>query len=755
MIRLGLRLTVAGGREALARLVIITVAVTIGTGLLLAALAGVNAVDAQNARYAWLETGYVRGTLATADTPDPLLGMITSDAFSGQDIIRVDVAGTGPRSPVPPGIPRLPGPGQYYASPAMAKLLRATPAAELADRYDGRLVGTIGANALPAPNSLIVVIGHTPDQLARQGALKVARINTVPPNDCTTCPANVGINANGIDLILAVVAGAMLFPILILIGSATRLSAARREQRFAAMRLVGATPRQISIISAVEAAVGAAAGTVAGFALFYAVRSSIARIPFTGAPFYPSDLSLHPLEISMVAIGVPLASAVVALVALRRVQVSPLGVTRRVTPKAPSAWRLVMIVLGFAELAYFVTGGAHPATGPGQVAAYLPGFLIIMAGLVVAGPWFTMVGARTIARRARRPATLIAARRLADDPKAAFRAISGLVLALFVTTVAVAVITAVVANRGTVPGEASATPTLVKDFGLDFVPRHSAGSKPPLGRVPASEVAELSSIPGVRGVLLIHADPSAPADDYYVPQGGAALNAGLVSCAELARMPSRGHCAAGAAVGIVTPDFNRSSQAGAVWPAASIPAAGVAALPVKWVVVTTDRTGQALERARTVLERGDPGQDAPFTVGEWERQNARLILQYEQLAEVVILVTLVIAGCSLAVTVAGGLNERKRPFSLLRLTGVPLAVLRRVVALESAAPLMASAAVSIAVGFLAAQLFLRSQLGYTVQPPGIGYYVMVVVGLLASLAIIASMLPVLDRITGPEAARND
>ena len=34
---------------------------------------------------------------------------------------------------------------------------------------------------------------------------------------------------------------------------------------------------------------------------------------------------------------------------------------------------------------------------------------------------------------------------------------------------------------------------------------------------------------------------------------------------------------------------------------------------------------------------------------------------------------------SSAVSVAGGLNERKRPFSLLRLTGVRLATLRRVV----------------------------------------------------------------------------
>ena len=52
-----------------------------------------------------------------------------------------------------------------------------------------------------------------------------------------------------------------------------------------------------------------------------------------------------------------------------------------------------------------------------------------------------MAAARVMARRTSRPGALIAARRLADDPRAAFRAVSGLVLALFITTVAVVGIT--------------------------------------------------------------------------------------------------------------------------------------------------------------------------------------------------------------------------------------------------------------------------------------------------------------------------
>ena len=68
---------------------------------------------------------------------------------------------------------------------------------------------------------------------------------------------------------------------------------------------------------------------------------------------------------------------------------------------------------------------------------------------------------------------------------------------------------------------------------------------------------------------------------------------------------------------------------------------------------------------------------------------------------------------------------------------------------------MVTAAASIGAGLLAAHLFLRAQLHETLQPPGLEYYLVIVAGLLASLAVIASTLPLLNRITGPETARNE
>ena len=56
MIPLGLRLAVSG-REAITRLVVLTVAVGLGVGLLLTALAATNAVKTWNGRHVWFWTG--------------------------------------------------------------------------------------------------------------------------------------------------------------------------------------------------------------------------------------------------------------------------------------------------------------------------------------------------------------------------------------------------------------------------------------------------------------------------------------------------------------------------------------------------------------------------------------------------------------------------------------------------------------------------------------------------------------------------
>ena len=764
MISLGLRLTVAGGKEAVTRLAMIAVAVAIGVGLLLTTLAGLNAVKNQNARYAWLETGYTApgtpGIATTTTHTDPVWWKLSVDYYQGKRIGRIDVAATGPNPPIPPGIGKLPGPGQYYASPAMGRLLRSTPSSELGDRFQGRQVGTIGDAALPAPTSLLIVVGrNVADLSADPNARQVNSISTTVPSDCNGCVIGVGINGHGITLILSAVIAGLLFPVLIFIGGATRLSAARREQRFAAMRLVGATPRQISVISAVESSAAAAIGVTVGFGLFFALRPELAAIPFTGDPFFTGDLSLTLPDVLGVVLGIPLAAAIAARLALRRVNISPLGVSRRVTPRPPRAWRVVPLLAGLGELGYFAyvhdIGATSRAPVSTEVAAFLSGILLTMTGLVVAGPWLTMLGSRLMARHATRPATLIAGRRLAGNPTAGFRAISGLVLAVFVGTCALGVITTVVAyDGGTVGDPALARGTLIATF------RQGPDHKTILTSADAVTLKRLGAVPGVTGVAAIHV----VSDGITYRRNGQDIGPlpDVVSCGQLAGIPALGRCPQAADTATIDPHYggaiverSRTTMAKTTWPAAQLSSAQLQVLPLDSIVVGTNGSVAAVEQARTILDNAFIQTYAPQTLSEFQTSNSEKLNGYKQLASVIILTSLPIAGCSLAVSVAGGLAERKRPFSLLRLAGTPLGMLRRVITLEAAAPLLSAAAFSAGMGLLVAQLFLRAQLDETLQAPGAEYYGVVVAGLVVSLGVIASTLPLLKRITGPETARNE
>ncbi|HJY71684.1 MAG TPA: hypothetical protein VJ347_07875, partial [Streptosporangiaceae bacterium] len=187
MISLGLRLVLSGGREAIIRFLVLAAAVGLGVGLLLTVVAATNAVSTWNNRHAWFVTGtvYVPPGPAAAGIA-PLWWHPIGDTFDRLNIYRFDVAATGASSPVPPGITRDPGPGQYYASPALVTLMRTTPANQLADRYPGHLAGTIGDAALPSPNSLVLIEGRTPAQLAQTP--NTFRVTSI----ATTVPGNAG-----------------------------------------------------------------------------------------------------------------------------------------------------------------------------------------------------------------------------------------------------------------------------------------------------------------------------------------------------------------------------------------------------------------------------------------------------------------------------------------------------------------------------------------------------------------------------------
>jgi hypothetical protein len=275
---------------------------------------------------------------------------------------------------------------------------------------------------------------------------------------------------------------------------------------------------------------------------------------------------------------------------------------------------------------------------------------------------------------------------------------------------------------------------------------------------PAALEDRLHAIGGVGGVLAVHQEGglTIPAAVFGLPERFGDIPGGLVSCTQLASIPALGRCPAGAAAAVFPADgvFGVASLANVTWPAAGVSASRLDRLPVLAINVATNGTAAAVERARSVLDTAYPGYDLPATLGEQRQDSVRLDLAYQQLADVVVLTSLAIAGCTLAASVAGGLAERKRPFSLLRLAGTPLGLLQRVIALESAVPLLVTAVLAVGVGFAAAAMYAAAQVG-PFAAPGAAYYVITGAGIAVSLGIIASTMPLLRRITGPEVARNE
>jgi hypothetical protein len=199
---------------------------------------------------------------------------------------------------------------------------------------------------------------------------------------------------------------------------------------------------------------------------------------------------------------------------------------------------------------------------------------------------------------------------------------------------------------------------------------------------------------------------------------------------------------------------------GITWPAANVRATRLDSLAVDAINVATNGTVPAVEQARTVLENTHAypaylADGAPSTVGELIAQSNPTNSGYQQLANTVILVSLPIAGCTLAAGIAAGLADRKRPFSMLRLTGARLAMLRGVVALENAVPLIAAAVVAIGTGFGVTAMYASLEMQHPMVAPGAAYYLLTAGGILAALGIITATFPLLARITGPEVARNE
>jgi hypothetical protein len=694
-VRLGLRLAVAGGREARLRLAVTAFGVAVGVVLLLLCLCGQSAEQGRAERSGWQSAD--SGTPATA--PDPALFLTVTDYHQGTAMIRAYVAALGPRPPVPPGLERLPLPGEVAVSPAMRRLLDSTPADELDNRYPGRVVATIGDQGLAHPDQLVALIGRTPEQLG-----EVTSSSLYSVRGFGSLPSGYAFY-QGIRVLLLLGAVLLVLPLVIFIVMTTRVAAAHREQRLAAIRLVGATRRQAAVVAAVETGLGAVAGTVLGWAGYEVGRRILAAtVTFLGARFFVDDVVVAPWLLALVLAGVPLLATLTTIVVLSRVQAGPLATSRHGRRPPPSARRALPLAAGIAGLLVAAPLRRVVGSDTGKTLDNLaPLFLIlIVVGFVTTGPWLCMLAGRGIARVSRRVPGLIAARRIAGDPSATFRAVSVVVLAAFIVTFSASLVDA------SEDGPADEGRPVLQPGVVEVI----------TGGVPEARVAPLLS-------------EGAVAARFDFGTGGELVE----SCPELARMAAHPCSSSGIAAGGVG---ERAGLAGT-------------GLPISAVYIPTDGTPAAENRVRTRAANLVPNA-LIHTQEDRIDTDALFFDSLEQLQRLVWSFVLFVAACSLTVGMLAGIIERRRPFALLRASGLRLGELRQVVFLETAAAMLVTAAVGVGLG-MASSYTLTVFGNMTWTWPDAGVFSMVGIGVLAATLLSTLALPLLDAATRYDAIR--
>jgi hypothetical protein len=239
---------------------------------------------------------------------------------------------------------------------------------------------------------------------------------------------------------IGVVAALLLLtiPVLALAGQCARLGAPARDRRLAAIRLAGGTPRQTVAVAAAETGVASLAGTCAGLVIHLAGREVLHRPDAEGRLPLPTDVLPSVPALAAAVLGLPLLAALAAAVMLRRVVVTPLGVVRRARAKrSPKPWPAVLIVLGVG--AFFAFEGLVRWYDETRDASFsLPPALLLLfggglmaaLGVVLGTGWISHTTGRVLHRLARRPAPLLAARRLLADPWHGSRTLAALLVAV-------------------------------------------------------------------------------------------------------------------------------------------------------------------------------------------------------------------------------------------------------------------------------------------------------------------------------------
>ncbi|MCX2969124.1 MULTISPECIES: FtsX-like permease family protein [Streptomyces] len=415
---MGVRFAATGGRSGWTRTLLTAVGVGFGVAVLLLAASVPTALQNAEARKDARQPDNVFSGSVEPAGPGTLLMEWGNTTYRDLGIYGKHVQADGdPADAVrPPGVARLPRPGEMVVSPALRELLDSSEGALLAERFgDARIVGTIAPEGLKGPGELAYYLGA--DNLDTSKGWRVTGFGSTGGER----PLDAAL-----VLLLVVMITVFLAPIVVFIATAVRFGGERRDQRLAALRLVGADVSMTRRVAAGEVLFGTLLGVVTGFALFLAGRQLAEHVTISQISVYAADLTPVWWLTLLVMTAVPVVAIVVTVAALHGVSIGPLGVFRAGTTRRRRVWwRGTALVLGVAVLLYFGSTVRDGRVNQWGVAA---GVLLMLAGVTALLPWAVE---RVVSRMNGGPlAWQLATRRLQLNSGMAARAVSGVTVAV-------------------------------------------------------------------------------------------------------------------------------------------------------------------------------------------------------------------------------------------------------------------------------------------------------------------------------------
>ncbi|MFD9889244.1 FtsX-like permease family protein [Amycolatopsis sp. NPDC059027] len=709
-IAFGIRLSAGGGRlshTAVPRLLLTASGIALAVSMLLAAASAANVVKLRGERVSAAE-------VVTRPIPGvaPLYHSAGYTRVRGDQIQTERVAASGASSPVPPGLSRLPAPGELVVSPALGEKLAAPDGVSLRARFPGTVVGVLGKPGLHDAGELRLYAGAEAAELAAD-PLTGKVYGFGGPDDGFALHTRILLLVVPLSVVL-------LLPLLIFVTTASRMGAAQRERRLAALRLLGVDAVRIRRIAAAESLLGAFAGLGLGGVLFLGLHAVIGRLDLFGFRVFGEDFVPSLPSAAAVVVLVPVLAMGAAVFGLRHTVVEPLGVVRHSRQVDRMVWwRWAITGAGVALLTYTFSMEKRTRDGFAMFAVG-GGAALVLLGIVALLPWAVerIVGRLTGGP----PSWQLAMRRLHLDSGTAGRVVAGLVVVLagmilvqnVLTTIKATAPQPLVTAMAGAPVEIQTRQQLLTET-LD-----RAGAAP--------------GVSGVHVVRTVHAERR----DY----GSGRLQIG--DCAALALRARIGSCHDGDVFAVdARPDGDEAPLApgpvrldpgphtlpGHNGPEWTVPAAvrhvpateaapgadgfllvtpgamhgiDVAALGVPVGVLVTgpgrprdlaDRVADALGPLnwRVSVRAYDPASDA---AADLDRQSA-LLREVTLTASVFVLA---VATLSLFMLSVEQITERRRLLAAMVATGVPLAVLARSLLWQTALPVVAGVLLALGAG---------------------------------------------------------